>query len=107
MRQASKRIPESAEKTVRDFAEPHAGIIPLKRRSPSDRDERAGQNLRFNFTRDIAPVACIYRGPAVLVVHPSFPAKSVPELIAYGKSNPGQINMASGGVGSAQHVYGE
>ena len=64
-------------------------------------------NLSFNFIRDIAPVASIYRGPAVLVVHPSFPAKSVPELIAYGKSNPGQINMASGGVGSAQHVYGE
>ena len=64
-------------------------------------------NLRFNFTRDIAPVASIYRGPAVLVVHPSFPAKSVPELIAHAKSNPGQINMASGGVGSAQHVYGE
>jgi len=64
-------------------------------------------NLRFNFIRDIAPVASIYRGPAVLVVHPSFPAKSVPELIAYAKSNPGQINMASGGVGSTQHVYGE
>jgi tripartite-type tricarboxylate transporter receptor subunit TctC len=64
-------------------------------------------NLSFNFTRDIAPVASIYRGPAVLVVHPSFPAKSVPELIAYAKSNPGKINMASGGVGSTQHVYGE
>ena len=64
-------------------------------------------NLSFNFTRDIAPVASIYRGPAVLVVHPSFPAKSVPELIAYAKSNPGKINMASAGVGSAQHVYGE
>ena len=64
-------------------------------------------NLRFNFTRDIAPVASIYRGPAVLVVYPSFPAKSVLELIAYAKSNPGQINMASGGVGSTQHVYGE
>ena len=64
-------------------------------------------NLRFNYIRDIAPVASIYRGPAVLVVHPSFPAKSVPELIAYAKSNPGQINMASGGVGSTQHVYGE
>jgi tripartite-type tricarboxylate transporter receptor subunit TctC len=64
-------------------------------------------NLRFNFIRGIAPVASIYRGPAVLVVHPSFPAKSVPELIAYAKSNPGQINMASGGVGSTQHVYGE
>jgi tripartite-type tricarboxylate transporter receptor subunit TctC len=64
-------------------------------------------NLSFNFIRDIAPVASIYRGPAVLVVHPSFPAKSVPELIAYAKSNPGKINMASGGVGSTQHVYGE
>jgi tripartite-type tricarboxylate transporter receptor subunit TctC len=64
-------------------------------------------NLSFNFIRDIAPVASIYRGPAVLVVHPSFPAKSVPELIAYAKSNPGKVNMASGGDGSAQHVYGE
>jgi tripartite-type tricarboxylate transporter receptor subunit TctC len=64
-------------------------------------------NLSFNFIRDIAPVASIYRGPAVLVVHPSFPAKSVPELIAHAKSNPGKIIMASGGIGSAQHVYGE
>jgi tripartite-type tricarboxylate transporter receptor subunit TctC len=64
-------------------------------------------NLSFNFIRDIVPVASIYRGPAVLVVHPSFPAKSVPELITYAKSNPGKINMASGGVGSTQHVYGE
>ena len=64
-------------------------------------------NLSFNFVRDIAPVASIYRGPGVLVVHPSFPAKSVPELIAYAKSNPGKINMASAGVGSAPHVYGE
>jgi tripartite-type tricarboxylate transporter receptor subunit TctC len=64
-------------------------------------------HLSFNFTRDITPVASIYRGPAVLVVHPSFPAKSVPELITYAKSNPGKINMASGGVGSTQHVYGE
>jgi tripartite-type tricarboxylate transporter receptor subunit TctC len=64
-------------------------------------------HLSFNFIRDIAPVASIYRGPAVLVVHPSFSAKSVPELIAYAKSNPGKINMASGGVGSASHVYGE
>ena len=63
--------------------------------------------LNFDFIRDIAPVASIYRAPAVLVVHPSFPAKSVPALIAYAKANPGKINMASGGVGSAQHVYGE
>src|SRR5262245_21031009 len=64
-------------------------------------------NLKFNFIHDIAPVASIYRAPAVLVVHPSFPVKSVPELIARAKANPGKINMASGGVGSAQHVYGE
>jgi tripartite-type tricarboxylate transporter receptor subunit TctC len=64
-------------------------------------------NLGFNFIRDIAPIASIYLAPAVLVVHPSFPVKSVPELIAYAKASPGKINMASGGVGSAQHVYGE
>jgi tripartite-type tricarboxylate transporter receptor subunit TctC len=64
-------------------------------------------HLSFNFIRDIAPVASIYRGGAVLVVHPSFPTKSVPELIAYARANPGKINMASGGVGTPQHVYGE
>jgi tripartite-type tricarboxylate transporter receptor subunit TctC len=63
--------------------------------------------LNFDFIRDVAPVASIYRGPALLVVHPSFAARSVPELIAYAKSNPGKVNMASGGVGSTQHVYGE
>ena len=64
-------------------------------------------NLSFNFVRDIVPVASIYSGSGVLVVHPSFPAKSVAELIAYAKAHPGKINMASGGIGSAQHVYGE
>src|SRR5262249_13652461 len=64
-------------------------------------------NLNFNFIRDIAPIASIFRAPAVLVAHPSFSAKSVPALIAYANANPGKINMASGGVGSAQHVYGE
>ena len=63
--------------------------------------------LNFNFIRDIAPVASIYRGPSVLVVNPSFPVKSVPELIAYAKANPGKINMATAGVGSPPHVYGE
>src|SRR5262245_1922362 len=64
-------------------------------------------NFSFDFVRDIAPVASIIRGVGVLVVHPSFSAKSVPDLIAYAKANPGKINMGSGGVGSPQHVYGE
>jgi tripartite-type tricarboxylate transporter receptor subunit TctC len=64
-------------------------------------------NLSFNFLRDLAPVASVYHAYGVLVVHPSFPAQSVSELIAYAKANPGKINMASGGIGSAPHVYGE
>src|SRR5262245_45934519 len=60
--------------------------------------------LNFNFIRDIAPVATISRYTWVMVVHPSFPAKTVPEFIAYAKANPGKINIASGGIGSASHV---
>jgi tripartite-type tricarboxylate transporter receptor subunit TctC len=63
--------------------------------------------LNFNFIRDIAPVATISRYTWVMVVHPSFPAKTVPEFIAYAKANPGKINIASGGIGSASHVSGE
>jgi tripartite-type tricarboxylate transporter receptor subunit TctC len=63
--------------------------------------------LNYNFIRDIAPVASISRGPNVMVVHPSLPAKSVPELIAYAKANPGKLSMASGGIGSGSHVAGE
>jgi tripartite-type tricarboxylate transporter receptor subunit TctC len=64
-------------------------------------------NLSFDVLRDLAPVASFNRGGGVLVVHPSFPAKSLAEFIAHAKANPGRINMASGGVGSAQHVWGE
>jgi tripartite-type tricarboxylate transporter receptor subunit TctC len=64
-------------------------------------------NLNFDFIRDIAPVAGSHRGEGVLVVHPSFPAKTVPEFIAYAKANPGKISMASPGIGSPQHVAGE
>jgi tripartite-type tricarboxylate transporter receptor subunit TctC len=63
--------------------------------------------LNFNFVRDILPVASIMRGPDVMVVHPSFPAKTVPEFIAYTKTNPGKVNMASSGNGSGPHVAGE
>jgi tripartite-type tricarboxylate transporter receptor subunit TctC len=65
------------------------------------------EKLNFNFIRDIAPVAGVFRGAYVVVVNPSVPAKSIPEFIAYAKANPGKINMASGGVGSAHHVNGE
>src|SRR5262245_15506292 len=63
--------------------------------------------LNFNFVRDIAPVATITRQAQVMVVHPSFPARTVPEFIAYAKANPGKINMASSGIGTGQHVAGE
>jgi len=64
-------------------------------------------NLSFNFIRDIAPVATITRSYNVMEVHPSVPAKTVPEFIAYAKANPGKINMASAGQGSSPHLYGE
>jgi tripartite-type tricarboxylate transporter receptor subunit TctC len=63
--------------------------------------------LSFNFMRDIAPVAGLIRGPNVVVVNASFPAKTVPEFIAYAKANPGKLNMASPGNGTTPHVAGE
>jgi tripartite-type tricarboxylate transporter receptor subunit TctC len=64
-------------------------------------------NLDFNFARDIAPVATLTRSAFAMVVNPSFPAKSVPEFIAYAKANPGKIDMASSGVGITTHIFGE
>src|SRR5262249_33540836 len=63
--------------------------------------------LNFNFIRDIAPVANVVRVPNVIAVHPSFPAKTVPEFIAHAKANPGKVSMATAGVGSLAHVFGE
>src|SRR5262252_9951963 len=63
--------------------------------------------LNFNFIRDIAPVAGVTRGSFVMVVHPSVPAKSLPEFIAYVKANPRKVNMASSGIGGVPHVGGE
>jgi len=63
--------------------------------------------LNFDFTRDIAPVAGVARYSNVMVLHPSFPAKTVPEFIAYAKTNPAKINMGSGGNGGVSHVSGE
>jgi tripartite-type tricarboxylate transporter receptor subunit TctC len=65
------------------------------------------EKLSFNFIRDVAPVAGIHREPNVMEVNPSVPVKTVPEFIAHAKANPGKINMASAGIGSASHVSGE
>ena len=65
------------------------------------------EKLNFNFIRDIAPVAGIIRVPLIMEVHPSVPAKTVAEFIAYAKANPGKINMGSGGIGTTLHVSGE
>jgi tripartite-type tricarboxylate transporter receptor subunit TctC len=64
-------------------------------------------NLTFDVVRDFAPIASISRGPGVLVVNPTLPAKSVPELIAAAKSSPGKITVASAGIGSAPYMYWE
>ena len=93
----------AAEVVVR--AEPD-GYTLLQVASPNAINASLYDNLSFNFIRDIAPVAGIMRYPYVMVVNSSFPAKTVPEFIAYAKANPGKINMASAGNGTAPHVFG-
>ncbi len=63
--------------------------------------------LSFNYLRDIAPVASMFRAPHIMEVHPSFPAETVPEFVAYAKAYPGGINMASAGIGTISHMAGE
>ena len=63
--------------------------------------------LSFDLNRDMVPIASITRSPGVLEVNPSFPAKTVPEFIVYARANPGKVNMASAGPGSAPHLYAE
>jgi tripartite-type tricarboxylate transporter receptor subunit TctC len=65
------------------------------------------EKLNFNFMRDMAPVVGISRAPVIMAAHPSLPAKTVAEFIAYAKANPGKINMGSAGIGSAGHLAGE
>lgn len=63
--------------------------------------------LNFDFVRDVAPVAGIFRVPLIMAVHPSVPVKTVPEFVAYAKANPGKISFGSAGNGSAVHMAGE
>ena len=64
-------------------------------------------NLNFDFIHDIAPIAGLIRGALVMVVHPSVPAKTLPEFIAYAKANPGKLSYGSGGVGGITHITAE
>jgi tripartite-type tricarboxylate transporter receptor subunit TctC len=86
---------------------PPDGYTLLLAGSPNTINATLYDKLNFNFIRDIAPVAGIVRFPLVMAVHPSVPAKTVPEFIAHAKANPGKINMASGGIGATPHVAGE
>src|SRR6266576_5335371 len=94
----------AAEAVVRSAPDGYTLLLPA---SPDAINVTLYQKLNFNFIRDIAPVAGIVRVPNVMVVHPSFPAKTVPEFIAYGKVNPGKISMASAGTGTPNHLSGE
>jgi tripartite-type tricarboxylate transporter receptor subunit TctC len=75
--------------------------------SPSATISPALYKLNFNFLQDVAAVASVGIAPYVVTLNPSFPARTVPEFIAYAKANPGKINMASTGSGSASHLCGE
>jgi tripartite-type tricarboxylate transporter receptor subunit TctC len=86
---------------------PADGYTLLLAGSPAAINATLYDKLNYNFIRDIAPVAGIIRQPFVMAVHPSVPAKTVPEFIAYAKANPGRINMASAGTGAGSHVTGE
>jgi tripartite-type tricarboxylate transporter receptor subunit TctC len=86
---------------------PADGYTLLMFGTPSAINTTLFDRLSYNFLRDIAPVASIMRVPNALTVHPSMPTKTVPELIAYAKANPGKINQGSPGIGTSSHMAGE
>ncbi len=94
----------AAEAVVRSVPD---GYTLLLAASPNAINASLYDKLSFNFISDIAPVAAISREPNVIVVNPSLPTRTVPELIAYAKANPGRINMASAGNGTTSHLAGE
>jgi tripartite-type tricarboxylate transporter receptor subunit TctC len=86
---------------------PPDGYTLLMVQAPNAINATLYEKLNFNFIRDIAPVAGLIRAPNVIVVHPSFQSKTVPEFIAYAKANPGKVTYASSGVGGTSHLAGE
>jgi tripartite-type tricarboxylate transporter receptor subunit TctC len=86
---------------------PPDGYTLLQISTPAAINATLYDKLNFVFLRDIAPVASLTRSAYVMAVHPSFPAKTVPEFISYARANPGKINMASPGNGTPQHLSGE
>ena len=86
---------------------PPDGYTLLMVSSPNAINATLYEKLNFNFIRDIAPVASIMRVPNVMEVNTSFPARTVPEFIAYAKANSGKLNFASSGVGASNHMSGE
>jgi tripartite-type tricarboxylate transporter receptor subunit TctC len=92
------------EAVVRAPADGHTLMIVAP---PSAINATLYEKLNFNFIRDIAPVAGVIRAPFVMEVNPSVPAKTVPEFIAYAKTESGKVSMASAGIGSGPHLAGE
>jgi tripartite-type tricarboxylate transporter receptor subunit TctC len=92
------------EAVVRAPADGYALLVVL---TPNAVNATLYENLNFNFIRDIAAVASFSSEPNVMVVHPSVPARTIPEFIAYVKANPGSVNMASSGNGTTPHLAGE
>jgi tripartite-type tricarboxylate transporter receptor subunit TctC len=86
---------------------PADGYTLLMVGSPNAINATLYEKLKFNFIRDIAPVALIAEAPLVMVVNSAFPAKTVPEFIAYAKANPGKLNLGSPGAGTPNHVASE
>jgi len=86
---------------------PPDGYTLLLATSPNANNATLYDKLNFNFVRDIVPIAGVARVPQVILVHPSVPAKTLPDLITYAKANPGKINMASAGIGTPPHMAGE
>jgi tripartite-type tricarboxylate transporter receptor subunit TctC len=88
-------------------APPDGYTLLMVNAAPSAINATLYDKLSFNFLRDMAPVGGVVRTPLVLLVNPAFPVRTVPELIAFAKANPGKVNMASAGNGTPPHVAGE